>query len=297
MEINQNSLAALFTGYNMVFQQAFSAIENDYEDIAMTVPSTTAQEVYAWLGQTTRFREWIGDRVVQNLESHDFTIKNKDWENTVKVSRNSIEDDTYGLYKPSMAQLGQDSAKHPGELVWGLIGKGFNAKCYDGQYFFDTDHPVLNEDGSFSSVSNFGGGSGPAWYLVDNTRIIKPIIYQQRKPYTFVALDKDTDANVFNRKEFVYGVDARSNVGFGLWQLAYASKQPLDEDSYAAARQAMMELKGDNGKPLDINPSLLIVPPSMEKQAKKILVAEHGANGATNIFQNTAKLKVSRWLK
>ncbi|MFZ6655659.1 Mu-like prophage major head subunit gpT family protein [Undibacterium sp. TJN19] len=296
MIINQSNLSALFQGYKVIFQQAFANVQSDYGQIAMTVPSSTGTEVYPWLGQTTRFREWIGDRVIQNLSTHDFSIKNRTWEDTICVPREAIEDDTYGVFQPTIAQLGQDSQTHPDQLVFSLLAAGFTTKCYDGQYFFDTDHPVMNADGSVSSVSNFGGGSGPAWFLLDTSKVVKPIIYQVRKPYSFVAMDKETDDNVFNRKEYVYGVDARSNVGVGLWQLAYASKATLDEDSYGAARAALMSLKGDNGNPLGVRPTLLVVPPNLEKQALKVLQAEKNANGATNIYQNTAKLLTTPWL-
>lgn len=296
MIINASNLSALFQAYKLIFQQTFSATQSDFEKIATTVPSTTSKEVYPWLGQTTRFRQWIGDRLVQNLMTHDFSIKNLPWENTVGVPRETIEDDTYGLYKPMLAQLGQDARQHPDELVFSLLASGFNSLCYDGQYFFDTDHPVLQADGSVASVSNFGGGAGTAWYLLDATKVIKPLIYQVRKDYNFVALDKENDDNVFNRKEYVYGVDARSNVGFGLWQLAYGSKQTLDATSYAAARTALMGLKGENGKPLGVRPSLLVVPPSLEGAALQLLQAEKNANGSTNIYQNTAQLLVTPWL-
>lgn len=296
MIINASNLSALFQAYKLIFQQTFSATQSDFEKIATTVPSTTSKEVYPWLGQTTRFRQWIGDRLVQNLMTHDFSIKNLPWENTVGVPRETIEDDTYGLYKPMLAQLGQDARQHPDELVFSLLASGFNSLCYDGQYFFDTDHPVLQADGSVASVSNFGGGAGTAWFLLDATKVIKPLIYQVRKDYNFVALDKENDDNVFSRKEYVYGVDARSNVGFGLWQLAYGSKQTLDPTSYAAARTALMSLKGENGKPLGVRPSLLVVPPSLEGAALQLLQAEKNANGSTNIYQNTAQLLVTPWL-
>ncbi|MDO8180159.1 MAG: Mu-like prophage major head subunit gpT family protein [Undibacterium sp.] len=296
MIINQSNLAALMVGFKMIFQKAFEGTPSDWEKIAMLVPSTTAKEVYAWLGKTTRFREWIGDRQIQNLESHDFSIKNKPWENTVGVNREAIEDDTIGLYTPTLAQLGQDAKQHPDEMIFALLAAGFTGLCYDGQYFFDTDHPVKNADGTIGSVSNFGGGAGAAWYLLDTSKVVKPLIYQVRKDYSFVSMDKETDDNVFNRKEYVYGVDARSNVGYGLWQMAYASKNTLDATSYGAARAAMMNVKGDNGKPLGVKPTLLVVPPNMEKIALELLQAEKNASGATNIYQNTAQLLVTSWL-
>ncbi|VVE59788.1 Mu-like prophage FluMu major head subunit gpT [Pandoraea captiosa] len=296
MEINRANLRALFQGYNTVFQNAFNGTPATWNQVAMRVPSTTSQEVYPWLGQTTKFREWIGDRVVQNLTTHDFTIRNKSFENTIGVDRDAIEDDTYGVYSPMIAQLGQDAREHPDELVYGLLRAGFTSKCYDGQYFFDTDHPVVQANGTVGSVSNVQAGSGPTWYLLDTTRIVKPIIYQDRKPYNFVAMDKDDDENVFNRKEYRYGVDARSNVGFGLWQLAYASSAELTEDSYEAARAAMQEQRGDNGRPLNIRPNLIVAPPSLEGRARKITNADANAYGATNVWKGSANVLTTAWI-
>lgn len=296
MIINRTSLNAMFTGFQTAFNEAFAGAPSDHHQVCMEVPSTQAQEQYAWLGKTTRFREWIGDRVIQNLASHDFTIKNKSYENTVGVDRDNIEDDTYGVYKPLFAQLGQDAKNHPDELVFALMAAGFTGLCYDGQYFFDTDHPVVQADGTIASVSNYGGGAGAAWYLLDVSKMVRPFILQKRRDYKLVKMDQETDEEVFSRKQYRYGVDARANVGFGLWQLAHASKQDLTADNYGAARAALMSMKGDNGKPLGVRPTLLVVPPSLEAKGLAILQAEKNANGADNIYRNTAKLLATPWL-
>lgn len=62
-----------------------------------------------------------------------------------------------------------------------------------------------------------------AWFLLDTTRSVKPIIYQQRKAPQFVSLQDAKDQNVFLKKEYMYGVDQRCNAGYGLWQFAYGS--------------------------------------------------------------------------
>lgn len=296
MIINKANLSILHTGYKAAFAAAFSGAAIDYDQLVLEVKSGTAIETYGWLGATTRFREWIGDRVVQNLGLHDYSIKNKSFENTVGVPREAIEDDQYGVYSPLMAQLGQDAKEHPAELVYALLQAGFTGKCYDGQYFFDTDHPVIGANGQETSVSNFQGGSGTAWYLLDTTRMIRPLILQKRKPYNFVAKTAETDDNVFDRKEYVWGVDARLNVGYGLWQLAYASKQTLDAANFGAAYAAMQSMKGDNGRPLGIRPKLLVVPPSLREKALEVVKAERNAAGATNINRDVVDVLVTPWL-
>lgn len=296
MIINRSNLQAVFTGFNTIFNNAFQAASSDFEKVSMTVPSQTSQEVYAWLGATTRFREWVGDRVIQNLKTHDFTLKNRSFENTVGVLRDSIEDDQLGVYNPLIAQLGQDAKTHPDELVFGLLKQGFSQTCFDGQYFFDTDHPVTGEDGSAISVANLQAGSSDAWFLLDVSKMVKPLIFQKRRDYQFTRMDAPNDEVVFSRKEYRYGVDARVNAGFGLWQLAYASKADLTPANYGAARSAMMSFKGDQGKPLNVRPTLLVVPPSLEGAALEVLKAERDAQGATNVYRNTADLLVTPWL-
>ena len=298
MIINQQNLNALFTGFNTIFNRAFDGAPSDYDKFSTSVPSTTAQETYPWLGRTTKFREWLGDRVIQNLEAHTYSIRNKPWENSIGVPRDNIEDDTYGVFNPMFDQLGRDSKEHPDTLVFPLLQAGHTTRCYDGQYFFDVDHPVgvAGQGSGIQSVANCDfGGNGPVWYLMDVSRAIRPIIFQKRKDYVFTRMDQQQDEAVFMRKEFRYGVDSRSNVGFGLWQLAYASNQPLDAAHYGAARAAMMGLKGDNGRPMGIRPNLLVVPGSLEQAALNILKADTVA-ATTNVFRSTADLLVSPWL-
>jgi phage major head subunit gpT-like protein len=296
LTVNRQNLADMFRGFQTIFQRAFEGAPSQWGQVAMRVPSTASEEKYGWLGATTRFREWLGDRVVQNLSTYDYTIKNKSYENTVGVEREDIEDDRLGVYSPMIQQLGLDAKQHPDELVFALLAAGFTNLGYDGQFFFDTDHPVYGVDGAVTSVANMTAGAGNPWFLIDDTRALKPLIYQDRKPYNFVAMDREDDEGVFTRKLFRYGVDCRCNVGFGLWQLAWGSKAVLDAANYGAARTGLMGMKGDNGKPLGIRPTLLVCGPSNEKAALDVLQAERQANGATNVYRNTAKLVVTPWL-
>lgn len=296
MIINRANLQLLFTGYKAAFQNAFAGIQPDYAPFVLDVPSTTGKETYPWLGQTTGFREWIGDRVIQNLALHDYTIKNKTFENTVGVPRENIEDDSYGVFSPLMSQLGQDAAEHPGSLVYDLLSNGFTLPCYDGQNFFDTDHPVTNKAGAEVSKSNFQGGSGTPWFILDTSRVIRPIILQRRRNYQFVSMDQERDENVFMRKEYVYGADGRLNAGFGLWQLAYASRETLDATAFNDVFASMQTMTGDRDRKLGIRPRLLVVPPTLREQALEIVQAERGANGSTNINRNAVDVLVTPWL-
>lgn len=296
MIVNQANLTTLFVGFKATFLSAFREVAPTYQRVATIVPSSTREESYGWLKDFPRIREWVGDRVVNSIAQEGYRIRNKDWEFTVAVDRNDIEDDTFGLYAPMVAEIGRAAASFPDELVWPLLKDGFNATAYDGQPFFSTDHPVLDETGAVQLVSNSGGGAGDGWYLLDTNRTIKPLIYQNRRDFQFVRMDSLSDELAFNRKEYRYGIDGRANVGFGFWQLAYGSKATLDAASYAAARAALHGMTGDFGRPLGVTPTLLVVPPALEAAAREIVMAERTDMGATNVWRGSADLLVVPWL-
>lgn len=296
MLINSTSLQLLRVGFNTEFQDAFDAVPKMKDRVAKTVKSSTASNTYGWLKGLTGLREWLGSRQIDNLSEASYQIVNKHFEKTISVNRNAIEDDNLGMYSDGFTMMGDGAARLPEELVWGLLKAGFSTNCWDGQYFFDVDHPVLLADGSTSSYANTDGGSGTPWFLMCTNRPLKPILYQERKAPVFTARDKVDDDNVFDRNEFVYGVDMRCNVGYGLPQLAWGSKQTLNGANYAAGRAALMGMKADGGAPLGLVPNLLVVPPALESAGRQILNSEYGTGGVTNEWKGTAELLVVPWL-
>lgn len=297
MNINDAALKSLYTGFNASFQGAFDAHKPEWMKVATLMRSTTLTNEYGWLGQLSRFREWIGDRVIKSIANHGYTLRNRKFENTIGVSKDSIEDDNIGMYAPLFADMGQAAAEFPDELVFPLLPGGFTTPCYDGQNFFDTDHPVLDVNGNEQSVSNMTAGASAPWYLLDTTRPIKPLIYQERKPFNrLVRKDQETDDNVFDRDEYVYGSAGRANAGYGFWQMAHGSKAALDATAYEAARVAMRNLKGDMGRPLKMKPKLLVVPPSLEGAALEIVQSQLVNGGETNKWAGTAEVFVSDYL-
>ena len=292
MIINQANLNGIYKSFSTIFNQAFDSAKSMYDLVAMRVPTTAKTVDYKWLGDMPMMREWIGDRVIKDLSAFNYQITNKPFESTIEVDRDDVEYDQIGIYTPMIQGLGQVAKEHPDILVFALLAAGFDTLCYDGQYFFDDDHPVGD-----STASNDGGGSGAPWFLLDLSRPIKPIILQVNKNPQFVAMDRPDNENVFMRKKFRYGVDDRKNVGFGLWQVAYGSKATLDATNYAAARAAMGSLKKEDGvTPLGINPTHLVYGASNESAARKLLVNQLTTAGQSNEWFETAIPVKCPWL-
>lgn len=296
MDINATNLQALYRAFNTAFQSGFSGVSPMWQRIATLVPSSSSQEDYGWLGDIKAMREWIGDRVINSISQHVYNIKNRKFELTQGVDRDKIEDDQVGIYTPLFQMMGDSAARHPDELIFALLLAGFTTRCYDGQYFIDSDHPVVQADGSVASVSNYQSGSSAAWFLLDTTRPLKPLIFQRRKPAKFVAMNQETDLNVFMRAEYLYGIDCRDNAGFGFWQMAFGSKATLDATNFESAYDAMTGFKKDNGAPLGVRPDLLVVGSTNASAGRKIVEAQNLAGGASNINFKRVDLLECPWL-
>lgn len=296
MELSNPNLNTLRVTFERRYERGLSMAATMRDRVATIVPSSTGENLYGWLGEVPNMVEWIGPRTISNLIEKDYRIPNKDFEATVRVNRNHIEDDNLGQYAMRFEMMGKATASHPEQLVWGGLKAGFSTNCYDGQFFFDTDHPVLLADGSMGTFANTDGGSGTPWFLMCTNEPIKPMIFQDRKKPKFVALDRPEDTNLFMNKEIIYGVDARYNVGYGFPQMAWGSKQTLNATNYEAARAAIASMKGDYGRPLGLIPNMLVVPTTLEGPARRLLNSEFGTGGISNEWKGTAELLLVPWL-
>ncbi|PHM49353.1 Mu-like prophage major head subunit gpT family protein [Xenorhabdus miraniensis] len=288
-------IKSLFTGWNGDFQNGLEDAPSQYEKIATVVPSTTKSNTYGWLGKFPGMREWIGDRVINDMQAHGYQIVNRPFESTVGVDRDDIEDDNVGIYAPLFTEMGRAAGVQPDEMCFSALSDGFKTLCYDKQNFFDTDHPVYpTVDGKEAAqhVSNIlieEGYKGQPWFVLDCSRAIKPVIFQQRKAPELVAMDKVDDEQNFMRKLIRYGVDTRCEAGYSFWQLAYAAKAALTSDNVWSVISAMRGFKADGGRPLAIRPTHLVVPPSMEKQATQLLERELTVDSQGGTISNEMK--------
>ena len=299
MNINKSNLDNLFVSFQTKFNDAQKAAQtraypNDLvpEDIAMAFASGGSATEHAWLEQIHGIHEWVGSRVINNAKLGKLTVVNRDFENTVSVPRNAIEDDQYGVYAPLIAMLGSDA-----ENLWkklcleALLGNG---EWADGNPFFCSGRvmgkstftnavttafskaaveaaiaairawtlyggepgevrpdvllvgPSLEASAKLvceadlvadngTTVSNVSpakalkvrvsqslvGAHANEWYVLGDKNGVKPVGIQKRKLPVLTRKDSDTDDNVFDTNNFLYGVHARGEGFLTLPFLAY----------------------------------------------------------------------------
>ena len=299
MDINRSNMDALFTGFKGNFLSGFEHAPETWKKFAAPVQSGAASNIYPFLEQFGGMTEWTGDRTVKNLVSRKIEVVNRDFEETVSVPRNDIEDDQYGIYGTLIAEMGLHAAKVWQDLAveallassnW-IDGTAFfsTARTYGGNVISNTATGALssatyaaarktmmsyrghsgkplgvvpdllivgpkNEETAFGIIKDrmmlrgFSGGgvsgvgatdnpwngsaellvlpelSGSAedlWFLAATGGVLKPLFVQQRRLPVLTALDRESDENVFARKEYLYGTDARGEAFLAFPHLIY----------------------------------------------------------------------------
>ena len=122
------------------FDNGVGSAQPFYPTVCYDASSVRSSEKYGWIGNMPGMREWVGDRQFSELRSANFVIDNKHFESSLAIKKTDIADDNLGQYGPIMEQLGIEAAHHPDELWFDALELGESTACFDGQFFFDTDH-------------------------------------------------------------------------------------------------------------------------------------------------------------
>ena len=116
--------------------------------------SDQESETYKWLGMAPAMREWVGGRSAKGFRENGITIANKTFEATLEVLVDEMRRDKTGQVMTRVRELAQRTNAHWAKLLSTLIIGGESAVCYDGQYFFDTDHSEGDSGTQSNDISN-----------------------------------------------------------------------------------------------------------------------------------------------
>jgi phage major head subunit gpT-like protein len=279
-------LQNLSAGYQTLFNDAVADLLNTvpifWPDLALEIPSSALVDVFGYLKNLPGYREWIDDRQVFTPEAGDYQIVSKKFELTLGIPRDAIAYDRLGLYNNLAKAIGGSARTFRDELLFPLVKGGNSMVGPDGQYFYDTDHPLTDKSGNPTTASNYQSGAGPLWFVVAKPYGMKPFIITKQEELDLVTLFDPTNERVFYRDEFVWGSKGRFGAGFFLWQLIQASNAALTDVNFNAAFTALATRLGDRGKKMPMIPTDAYFPYSMRADANQQLLAERLANGASN---------------
>jgi phage major head subunit gpT-like protein len=148
-----SQIAALDVTFHKFFAEGYTD-DNDVwgPKLATFVNSVTLTDLYGWLERTMKLRKWVGPRVVRNIATALYALKNDKYEGTYSIDANKLSDSkTYDLENLMMKDLGRAAKRWPQQLIKTALQAGTTGLCYDGQAFFSTTHP-LNPAGNQSNL-------------------------------------------------------------------------------------------------------------------------------------------------
>lgn len=289
MLINVQNLKDLQVMVNTQFAEGKLAAAAQGAAIATFLKSGSSKTTYPDFSQWPGFRKWVGDRQFKDMSKATYTIENETFESSVEISREDIEDDNLGFLAHIAKATGQATVTHSDEILFPLLQAGFTNKCHDGKNFFAEDH--VGADGAAQS-NLLAGTAAHSWFLLDTTKVIKPLIFQTRRDYNLTSKINLNDDNVFNQNAFQWGVDARVAAGYGPYMTAIGAKVGLDATAYAEARRMFGEMTSPEGRPYRTSGNLLVVGPALEGAARELLKAERTSGGKSNIWANSCEIMV-----
>ena len=154
MIVNASTLIAAQKSFSAIFMESMMGATSRWAKRAAEIPMTTRTQNINWLGRAPAMSEWIDSKRSEQLRGFDFALATKDWESTIEVDRNDIEDDMLGLYRPAIQMLGIRAMQFPDKRLSQI--RVANGLCYDGQNLYDTDHA----EGDSGAQSNKLTGTG-----------------------------------------------------------------------------------------------------------------------------------------
>lgn len=138
-------MGAKSLGSRAIIGEFYMRLEQDLgaswvPQVSMMFQSDQESEEYKWLGMAPAMREWISGRQAKGFRENGIIIANKKYESTMEVPVDWIRRDKTGQIMVRIAEQTERANSHWAKLLNQLIIDAEATKCYDDQFFFDTDH-------------------------------------------------------------------------------------------------------------------------------------------------------------
>lgn len=111
--------------------------------IAIETQSTGKEETYSDVGTISMPQETTDKPAIRGMHEVNVTVTNKDWDITVGVTHNAINDNRVGNIETWAQQAGRQFERHMDKLCFQALNAGDSdtyGKAYDGKNFFANDH-------------------------------------------------------------------------------------------------------------------------------------------------------------
>lgn len=151
-------IQAMYQSLDTSYQAGIEEAAPFADKIAQRVPSTARSTRHVWIPSTGKFKKYVNEKDVQRLTARTWVVENEKYEDTIEISEEDVEDDQIGMLAVSARMIGNAAAKWPDDMIVECIQKASSTLAFDGQFFFDTDHPINQDKPELGIYSNLFTG-------------------------------------------------------------------------------------------------------------------------------------------
>lgn len=164
MPVVRNDLpSAISTRYEVLFNQAYNTSVAVDAAVLSGIAFDARLEDHQgktinlnWLGAAPQMRKWLDEKRAQGLNKFNYDVTVERYEASIEIDMDAFYDARFAIYDSRIKEMGQNASRLVYNMVSDLIKNGSAATCYDGQFFFDTDH----SEGDSGVQSNLLTGTG-----------------------------------------------------------------------------------------------------------------------------------------
>jgi phage major head subunit gpT-like protein len=132
------TVAGLKTEFDAAYMKAAETAR--WAQIATELPTTLPSQNYGWLGRGALMKQFYDEVEDQSVAGYQYTLADNVYKGNLTIQRKMLEDDQYALLVTRVRAMAAEPIRHWNQLAFEGLTSGFTSLCYDGQYFFDTDH-------------------------------------------------------------------------------------------------------------------------------------------------------------
>lgn len=164
MIVTTDFLAGLTTAFQAIFKTAFDAADKDaeYKMLCLLTESTSDKENYNWLEAVPALSEWKDARKIYGLGARDYEVKNVNYEATIGIDRNTLEDEKYQMIQHRVRQLASRAVAHMNNETFKLLNLGVSTKTFDAKNFFVASGRAFGHSGSIVNIAAGAYGASEA---------------------------------------------------------------------------------------------------------------------------------------
>jgi phage major head subunit gpT-like protein len=160
--------------------------------------TTTKTQTIGFLGSMPRMKEFVDERITEEIIAHSFSATIKEYKNGISIKFSDMNADQTGQFNLKIRGMANEASSFPDDLVVDALINGATTgyTCYDGAEFFDSSHTAYKSSGTQDNLMGTSGAS----------TTIGGLLYDFDLGYTAMSKFKNEQGDPFHKNGLDGGV-------------------------------------------------------------------------------------------